>query len=325
MKTYILIWVLLIASFGLFSAANCSNDKVDQLPRGLIENQPALTGRLVFHNYTCYSCNDSKLFLYDFRTNSLAEISNSWGISNPMNAHFSPDGKSIVFMGITPGSGWDVFRWRIGTTVNPQNLTRLFGNKRDEDPKYSFDGNKIVFKQNGIIKEMDTLGNIFHTINVPNTEASMPFFTIGNNSIVYSGNEAVGNTADILIFSSATNTVLPLSANIGVEEYYPIVRDDTSFLFTKWSSTTDHNDQVFLGFFNGRLALRLPFNEIGYNFSDAYPINNKYVVLSSTKSGGSGGYDLYIADLINGKKWSLYLYNKNINTTKEELGAAYIE
>ncbi len=325
MKTYILIWVLLIVSCGLFSAANCSKDKVDLLSRGLIKNQPNFTGRLVFHNYTCYSCNDSKLFLYDFRSNTLTGISDTWGISNPMNAHFSPDGKSIVFMGVTPGSGWDVFRWRIGTVVNPQNLTRLSGNTRDEDPKYSFDGNKIVFKQNGVIKEMDTLGNILNSIHVPQTEASMPYYIKGDGSIIYSGTEPTGTTADILKLSLQTNTVLPLSANTGVEEYYPVVKDDTSFLFTRWYSTGDRNDQVYLGFLNGRTPSRLLFNEPGHNFSDAYPINSRYVVLSSTRPGGEGGYDLYVADLINGEKWSLYLYNKNINTSREELGAAYIE
>lgn len=295
------------------------------MPQELPTDQPALQGRLIFHSYSCYSCNDSKLILYDFKQKQLSVISDSWNITNPMNAHFSPDGKSIVFMAIASATGWDIFRWRIGSTQMPQNLTASFGNTRDEDPKYSFDGLKIVFKQNGIMKEIDTAGHILNSFTVPNTEASMPYFAKGDSVILYSGNESGGTTSDIYKLSLHTGSVMLLAANKAVEEYYPIVRDDTSFLFTRWYSASDHNDQVYLGFLDGRLAQRLSVNEAGANFSDAYPVNDRYIILSSTKNGGVGGYDLYVADIVTGKKWSLDLYQRGMNTAREELGACYIQ
>ncbi len=324
MRAHSFIWILLIGTWGLIISARCSKKNVSQQSDVLVSNQPAVKGRLVFHSYTCYSCNDSKLFLYDFSTDKLTLISEAWGIGNPMNAHFSPDGKSIVFMGTTTSSGWDVFRWRIGS-ASPYNLTAAFGATRDEDPKYSSDGKKVVFKQNGVIKEMDTLGNIINIVSVAQQEASMPYYTRHDSVILYSGNELTGTTSDIYKISLLTDIAQPLSANAGVEEYYPIAKDDTSFLFTRWYSAADHNDQVYLGFFNGKAATRLPFNETGHNFSDAYPINNRYVILSSTRPGGTGGYDLYVADMISGEKWSLRSYNVNINSAREDLGAAYFE
>jgi TonB-dependent SusC/RagA subfamily outer membrane receptor len=102
-------------------------------------------------------------------------------------------------------------------------------------------------------------------------------------------------------------------------DYYPIVVDANSFLYSR--STT--SDQVYLGYFNGNPALKLPFNESGADFSDAYPVDSHTILLSSTKSGGRGEYDLYLADKISGKKWSLNLYNPYINSVNNELGGCY--
>jgi hypothetical protein len=286
-------------------------------------SQPALMGRLFFHSYSCYSCGDSKLYRYDFGSRTLTEISAGWPIQEPMNLHVAPDGKSLVFMGKMNTSGWDVFRWRIGSAALPDNLTASFGNTRDEDPKYSFDGFKIVFKQNGVMKEMDTTGRLIRSLPVTHTEASMPYYAKGDSVLLYSGNEATGSTADIYSLRLSNGAETPLSALPGVEEYYPITRDDTSFYFTCWYSADNHNDQVYLGFHNGRPATRLAFNETYQNYSDACPVSNRYLIVSSTTPGGRGSYDLYVADLITGKRWSMDLYLNGINTSKNELGACY--
>lgn len=286
--------------------------------------QPALSGRLLFHSYSCYSCNDSKLYLYDFAARTLSVLSNGWAISNTMNAHFSPGGKSIVFMGTPQASdNWDVFIWRIGSATQPVNLTSKFGTSRDEDPKFSTDGSKIIFKQNGQMKEMDTLGNILNSISVAQREASMPYYVKGDTSVLYAGNEATGTTADIYRVSLITGFVYALSSLASVEEYYPIARDDTSFLFTRWYSSANHNDQVYMGYLNGKTSLRLPFNESDQNYSDAFPVNHQYVILSSTRPGGKGSYDLYLADILTGERWSLSSYHVGINSTGNELGACY--
>lgn len=285
--------------------------------------QPALSGRLFFHTYSCYNCNDSKLYQFDFSTKLLRCISGDWAIANPMNAHVSPDGRAIVFMGVTAGSGWDIFYWRIGTDLTPRNLTATYGTARDEDPKFSFAGNKIVFKQNGVMKEMDTLGIITRSFAIAQQEASMPYYTKGDSLLLFSGNEPIGSTADISLLRLNTGTVIPLSANPGLEEYYPVTCDDSSFYFTRWYSADNHNDQIYLGYIDGRPARRFAFNEVYQNYSDACPVDNQFLIISSTTTGGRGGYDLYLVDRVEGKRWSLDLYMYGINSPMNELGAVY--
>jgi len=307
----------------LFSCSGSSqNNPIPEIP---VDNtpQPVLSGKMVYHSYSCYNCNDSKMFLYNFITNERTILSQNWTITNPMNAHFSPDGAKIVFMGISQTTNsWDIFIYTLGTNVQPTNLTQnSLG--RDEDPKFSPDGSKIIFKKNGILKEMDTAGTILKTFTVPNTEASMPYYTTDGNSIVYAGNEAVGSTLNIYKYSIASGTTQALSAIGNLEEYYPIVMDADTFLFTRWYSVNNQNDQVYLGYFNNATPLKLPFNESDSNFSDAYPVNSHTVLISSTKQGGKGQYDLFLADMITGKKWSLNLYNPYINSVNSELGGCY--
>ncbi|MBX9808317.1 MAG: hypothetical protein K2X95_11030 [Flavobacteriaceae bacterium] len=259
------------------------------------------------------------MFLYNFSTNERTVLSQNWTIANPMNAHFSPDGTKIVFMGISKiNNNWDIFIYTLGTNIQPTNLTQnSLG--RDEDPKFSFDGTKIVYKTNGILKEMDTFGTVLKTFTDISSEASMPYYTTDGKSILYSGKEFNHSTADIIKYTILDGATQPLATMENINEYYPIVIDANTFLFSR--STT--SDQVYLGYFDGTRALKLPFNESDSDFSDAYPVDSHTVLLSSTKIGGSGAYDLYLADIISGKKWSLNLYNPYINSANNELGACY--
>lgn len=303
----------------LFSCSSPSeNNSISKIP---IDNipQPVLSGKMVYHSYSCYNCNDSKMFLYNFSTNERTVLSQNWTIANPMNAHFSPDGTKIVFMGISKiNNNWDIFIYTLGTNIQPTNLTQnSLG--RDEDPKFSFDGTKIVYKTNGILKEMYTSGTVLKTFTDISSEASMPYYTTDGKSILYSGKEFNHSTADIIKYTILDGATQPLATMENINEYYPIVIDANTFLFSR--STT--SDQVYLGYFDGTRALKLPFNESDSDFSDAYPVDSHTVLLSSTKIGGSGAYDLYLADIISGKKWSLNLYNPYINSANNELGACY--
>ncbi len=318
--------VMMYFSCSMMCSYSCSKAPANiQGPIDTVKkDQPAVMGRLIFHSYSCYDCKVSKLYSYDFSTGKLLLLSDGWNIANAMNAHFSADGNKIVFMGEPAGTNnWDVFVWTIGSSVAPKNLTASFGTTRDEDPKFSNQGATIVFKQNGVIKEMDTLGNIIHSFTVPQPEASMPFYAKGDTVILYSGSEATGSTADIDKLSIASALTQPISAIKNLEEYYPIAFDDSSFLFTRWFSLDNQNDQVYRAFLNGSNAERLSFNEANENYSDAYPVNDSLVMLSSTRPGGKGGYDLYIANIKSGKRWSLGLYNPAINSERNELGACY--
>ncbi|HSQ47327.1 MAG TPA: hypothetical protein VLM44_10455, partial [Lutibacter sp.] len=131
------------------------------------------------------------------------------------------------------------------------------------------------------------------------------------------------NTLNIYLYSITNNTTLALSTIEKLEEYYPNVIHNATFLFTRWEGLNNKNDQIYLGYFNNTTPKRLPFNVSNANFSDAYPVNSHTVIISSTKIGGIGQYDLYLADMVTGKKWSLNLYNPYINSNNNELGVSY--
>lgn len=323
---YSVFLLILALSIGFFS---CNKDKPpDDQPTNpddtINSKPPAIQGKLVYHTYSCYSCNDSKLYYLDFATKQLVCLSTHWDIENPMNAHFSPDGKHIVFMGTTSGTAnWDVFLFIIGSALPPVNLTSGSVG-RDEDPKFSPDGTSIVFKRNGILTEMDTTGLVLKVYELPQSEASMPYYSSDGNNILYAATGSDGTNLDIFLVSRTDGTSRIIASTSNVEDYYPIVRNDTSFLFSRWYAPDNMNDQVYLGFYDDRSSVRLPFNEVYANCSDAFPVDDRNLVLSSTKNGGRGGYDLYVADIKTGKMWTINVYNPYINTADNELGACYL-
>jgi hypothetical protein len=109
---------------------------------------------------------------------------------------------------------------------------------------------------------------------------------------------------------------------LGIQEYYPIVRDSATYFFTKWVSAADHHDQVYLGYLNGDPATGVAFNQSNADYSDAYPAGDNLAFFSSTSSGGKGAYDLYLGDINTGETWSLDLL-ENVNSWRNELGACY--
>jgi len=71
----------------------------------------------------------------------------------------------------------------------------------------------------------------------------------------------------------------------------------------------------------------MPYNNTGYDYSDAVSIpGTNYVIVSSDNprlTGAVGGYDLYVANTSTGELWNLNQYNAGINGGKEELGASF--
>ena len=289
---------------------------------------PEIRGKIVFHSYTSYDAGDSQLFIYDFDKDTLLNISFSWtGVSNPMNAHFSPGGKKLTFMGWNSGTtDWDIFLWDTQAGGQPVNLTNA-RNNREEDPKFSPCGKKIIYKErywDGSqykyrFVEMNLTGEIVNIIDPPgDDEVSMPFYTPDNLKIIYS--KGAGGSASIWRINTDGSGDEALQDNPGIQEYYPVAINDSRYFFTRWLDAGNHTDQVYMG--EGGSRVRLPFNDDN-DYSDACYIRDNYAVVSSTRPGGEGGYDLYIVDIKSGDVWSLQEYFAGINTSKEELGACY--
>lgn len=285
---------------------------------------PALKGKIVFHNYSSYDARDSKMYIYDFSTNTLEEISKGWGdVINMMNGHFSPDGRYITFMGIGTETGsWDIFLYEIGSSSQPVNLTPS-GTYRDEDPKFSFDGNKICFKRDNHLAEINVSTKAINVLSQDNAEPySMPYYTLDGTKLVFSGGEDPNSYIGLWdIFSSSARKIYDKA---GTVEYYPIVIDDKSFYYTQHISPTDNHDQLYKGYFDGSAAVPLAFNTPDADYSDACPVSQGWLILVSTCSGGRGGYDMYIANETSGAIYSLSRYNTALNSGLNELGPDYL-
>ncbi|MDR2206798.1 MAG: hypothetical protein LBE36_11670 [Flavobacteriaceae bacterium] len=298
-----------------------NNKNIEELPATL----PVLTGKMVYHHYTSYDALDSEMYLYDFASNQQTWLSENWNIKHPMNAHFSPDGTQITFMGINePTDSWSIYLYEFGS-LQPIRLS--VGNARDEDPKFSPDGTKIVFKRNERIGEMDLSGNIIDWLTPENLSYSMPYYNSDGTKLVCSKDGH--DISSICLIDIQTKVISKLYDKPNVQDYYPIGLDENSFYYTAGFLVPENNnaiyDQVHRGFWDGQTSISLPFNRIDGDYSDAYPIDDHLLILSSTRPGSKGGYDLYIADTKTGAIYSLSNYSNEINTNLEDLGAAYHE
>jgi Tol biopolymer transport system component len=312
--------VTLEASDGI---ADTSQNFVITVEPSLMEGRPALTGKVLYHNYSGYENWDAELFILDFSDNSVSNISSTWNIDHEMNGVFSPDGSQIIFMGDERGGerNWDIFLWTIGS-LEPVNLT-AGSSAREEDPKFSPDGSKIVFKGDNDIKVMDLFGNILINVtNSPSIEESMPHFSADGKTIFFAS--GVGKDSDIYSIKADGSERKSIAEKANFQEYYPVTRDNNSFFFTGWVSEDISYDQVYLQYLDGSAPVLLLFNTSSADYSDASPVGLSYALVSSTKNGGKGGYDNYIVNIHTGVMWSLDEYNSNANSNFEDLGAHYL-
>lgn len=280
---------------------------------------PKFTGKLIYHNYSSYLAEDSKMWLYDFDKKTLNNISSNWGnVKHPMNAHFSPDGKKIVFMGIG-NDAWNVYLYELNTQKDPENLTPD-PTTRDEDPKYSPDGKKIIFKRNGKLVQMDLDSDSreIEELSDGSIEYSMPYYNADGTKLVFSAGD--GENSSILMMDLKTKSIQTLYDAVGIQDYYPINADATSFYYSRGYSQSNPVDQVYRGYWDKRTSVRLPFNALDGDYSDAYPIDDDWVMLSYAEKG-TDNYDLYVANVNTGEKYSMSNYHSRINTSTNELGA----
>jgi Tol biopolymer transport system component len=287
-----------------------------------------LTGKLAYHSYVSYGDGTSNIFIYDFAAHTLTQVSkSSWGIKDPMNAVFSPDGKWLVFMGET-NNAWNVFIWQVGSNSAPINMTNSTGQTRNEDPKFSKDGSKLFFKQNGDVMEATvsfTSGGPQFTsvVNVTNTapgiESSMPFPSPDNSAVYFA--TGVGAASGIYKETIATHQKVAFDTPSGLETYYPMVRGDGTVFYARWNSASGKADQIYTKVNPGDAPNQLSINDCKGNNSDPAPVDNtNYVFFSSTTQGG---YQLYVADMSTGKRWNLAQFGVNSDTTKAKLGSNY--
>ncbi len=293
---------------------------------------PALTGRIVYHSYVSYNDGTSQMFILNLGTGALTNISSGWtNLIDPMNGKFSPDGTKIVFMARPKSGGsysawFDIFLYTVGQSGNPTKLTTT-NNLHDEDPAFSPDGTKIVYKvRPSTLKIMNLSGTILSTIiSTSGQERSMPYYNAAGTAVWYS-QQPTGGTHDqasirkINVDGTGDTSVVD---NVSIQDYYPVRDTVGEFLYVRWLSATDLHDQIYM--YNAGNNTSLAFNTSAYEYSDPFPIGTQYLALASKNQPNAHGnnYDLFIADRSTGTLSPLTDYNTGVNTTKEELGPNY--
>ncbi len=314
-----------LAALGASALANCVVNPPTQSNASFPAN---LTGKLAYHSYVSYGDGTSQIFIYDFAARTLTQVSNSnWGIQDPMNAVFSPDGKWLAFMGIT-NNAWNVFLWQVGSSSLPVNMTNSTGQTRNEDPKFSADGKSLFFKQSGDVMQATlsytSTGPVFTSVvditnTAPAIENSMPFATPDASAVYF----ATGSGPGMGLYKEtiATRTKVAFDTPAGLQTYYPIVRADGTVFYARWKDATSQADQIYTKVNPGDTPNQLSINDCNSNNSDPSPVNGtNYVFFSSTTAGG---YQLYLGDVGTGQRWSLSQFGVNTDTTKAKLGSNY--
>jgi Tol biopolymer transport system component len=294
-----------------------------------------LDGRLVYHTYFNYGDGSSKLFLKDFRNNTLTQLNQKhWNIDDPMNAYFSPDGRYLTFMG-KQNARWNIFIWPIGSPFAPINLSRhdqtTLGSS--EDAKFSRDGQYLVYKKDGDLMlghlnfsastiSFDRTWYITHNAYI--TEESMPYFSDDGKTIYYS--KGANRDSDIykLNYSIAGSQLLvgqaePVAAKPGLAEFYPSIYKNT-LLYVGWTDANARKDFIQLATPSSTSTV-LRLNDCNADNSDPEQVDDSYIFFSSTRTN-PGYYNLYFGNINTGQVWSLNKFGIN-PTQKQQLGADY--
>ena len=277
---------------------------------------PQLQGRVVFEDFAT-----GQLYVYDFKTNVLTNLLVSyWGLTSATNPVFSPDGSGILFsavVGSPPNDQRHLFYWKIGTGL-PINLTGGMGNLRNEDPKFSSNGARVLWKQNNGIEtadfSFDDLGRpaLLHPTQVigSSPEASGPVFSPTQKYIYYFRSN--GTVQQLWRYDSSANppsTAPAFSQDPSIQYYYPADPDLYDFLYVSWLPTAvacPHCDKIYV---RTRLPdAGTPWNptDCAADNSDPAPVDEDYFIYSRDRNpDGNSSYELYLGQLSTGSAWKL--------------------
>ena len=303
-----------------------------------------MEGRLAAHSYTEYDDNnndgyhsiDGEIIVFDLATGThyvQAEQTISNAVKHAMNPRFSEDGSQLVFMGL-PDDGtyshyndsWanflDIFLYdfRTDTMINLSAQADLseYGDV-EEDPDFSPDGQSVIFKRDR--SDLWTINtNTFELTRLTfstGLEESGPRYSPDGQWIAYwVGN---GSDAEIVRQPVGGGSIGILISNPNIQDMYPAYITDDQLLYTRWTSTTEHDDEIYVYKFTDGSNSPAAFNNTGSaDDSDPFAFQQDVVGFSSNRSG-KGGWDLFLGDINTGAiQWL-----EAASTDKQDLGGCY--
>lgn len=319
--------LLTLASIAsIISLAGCTRKPVDNGGGGEPEPSsklPEVGGMVLFSQYgTLPEAGGSDIVIYDFTNAVLHKPSATWGIKNPVNAVFSTDGRQVIFMAQGAATrSWDIYLYEVTSGGQPRNLT-LDGAAQDKHPRFSPDGDRIVFTRNGQLAVITLASG---AIEVLTDDAAADFSTPCYNStgtkIVYV--KGSGAESSIGLYDVAAKTTQTLYPSTGLTVSHPVTSDSGSFFFNSVVSSSNSREQVYKGYFDGRAAEKMASNTDNAAYADASQVEDDLILLSNTRSGSAGGYDLSILDTATDRFYNLNDYLKGVNSSKQEKFGSY--
>lgn len=275
---------------------------------------PALTGRVVYEDD-----NTGLLYLYDFLNATLTNVP-TMNLTAAENPVFSPDGSAILFSAVTNNQR-HLFYWIIGSPAQPTNITAWMGNLRNEDPKFSPNGNMIVWKQDFGIStasfSFDDLGNpiLFNVQQIiPSTpEASGPVYSPTEKYIYYFTGSS-SQIKQIQVYSTLTMTSTPaFTQDANVQYYYPVDPDLYDFIYVSWlqgAVMCPNCDKIYVFAKLPNAGTAWNPSDCAADNSDPAPVDEDYFIYSRDKNpDGNSNYELYVGQISTGNAWSLSQLN----------------
>ncbi|MBN8461031.1 MAG: hypothetical protein J0M04_24640 [Verrucomicrobia bacterium] len=292
-----------------------------------------LHGRLVWHSYDRYAFEGVRSWMADFDAKKVTEITLP-RLKGAMNYHFNSDGTEVVFMSDDrdlPGDQWDIWLARI-TPDGLAKATRITpaDGSRNEDPKFSSDGSRIIFKKNR--HHIAAIDRTAITIDGGNQEPAqvilasdkleigMPFFLAGSRTdFLYA---AVTPDRRSIIGRHDAGGSHTLYDIPGAHAYYPVAVTPGEFYFSSGISGTTP-DQLYKGNIEGRPPVSASFNIRAAETADACPAGPEWLFYSSTRDKGTGGYDVWLGNFSTGATCNLSTLVPGANQPNSDLGATF--
>ena len=214
---------------------------------------------------------------------------------NAGNFDISKDGKKIVYASCKSGT-WQIYI----ADINGDKLlnTRMLsdGISRSEDPRFSWDNSKIVYKRNGDIVVCALDGSIIQEItNTPNIEEWGPDFA-PDGKIAYARKK--GENYQIVVWN---NNVEQVVASGWYDAFYPSFGvDDTLYFVGKHHKGEEDDIYCIHPGATSIEKLPSPIDLPRASDADPYPLvgtNKKLIAFVSDRDSSKCRYEGYIADL----------------------------
>jgi len=296
-------------------------------------NGITLTGKLIWHSYTDYGFIGVQSWMANFGTGVVYQITPS-NVSGAMNYHFNQNSTEVVFMGTDNAYSnqvWDIWVASV-TSTGLANITKITSGStdgsRNEDPKFSSDGTKIIFKKN--LNYIYSINRSSFSVNgaaqtPPETrllasshEVSMPYYLVGSDiNFVFTDNATSNSTIQ---YDNGERMTTPYAPS-GLHAYYPIALNSTQFYFSQ--SDSANHDQIYRGDISGSVAVGAVFNVSSCEIADPFAMDPNWVAYSSTRPGGAGSYDIWIGNFSTRVTYNLNNWLHAANQTNSDLGATF--